>query len=136
MLSDINLDGKFDEKDHVKPYDLNFGAPTSFASFSSGNFLPVILKNQSVAIPGERSGGGVCNMIQAATADGLLITTSGYTKMIVGYGEAGYDEMTVEYGAAPDMDLVPKTPEGASDYSNIYNLDMISEGMNKFFASA
>ncbi len=135
-ICDINLDGKFDDADHAKLYDLNFGVLTSACTFSSGNYLPVVLKDAGVAILGERSGGGVCNLVQAATADGIIITTSGNTKMVMGYGEPGYDELKVEGGAEPDIGLTSEGPDGATDYSKIYDLKLISEGMNSFYASA
>ena len=136
IMSDVNLDRVFDEKDHEKQFRFDFGILTSTCSYSSGNMLPVISQRDGIMILGETSGGGVCSLAVAASADGLVQTMSSTDKVVVGYGEPGYDENTVERGATPDKVLVTYLSNGDIDYSKLYDLDAISKAMDEFYAEA
>ena len=136
MASDINLDGKFDEKDHVRQFDLNYGILTSAGSFSCGNYLPVTAQMNGIMILGETSGGGSCTVSMATVPGGLQFTMSSYNKLIAGYGEEGFDVDAVEKGAAPDAVLVTVDDEGNADYSGIYDLETISQRMQEFYSAA
>jgi hypothetical protein len=50
-------------------------------------------------------------MMQAASADDIIFAASGSSKMVIGYGEPGYDELKVEYGAEPDVKLTSENAE-------------------------
>ncbi len=136
MRGDINLDGKFDDDDYVAPYRFDYAILTSCASFSSGNLLPVTAQYNGIMILGERSGGGSCNMQIFATADGMTGSISGSSKSIIGYEDEDYNENTVEMGAIPDATLVIVNPDGTVDYSGMYDIETISEEMEKFYAEA
>jgi hypothetical protein len=136
MASDINLDGKFDENDHVRPFDLNYGILTSAGSFSCGNYLPVTAQMNGIMILGGTSGGGSCTVSMATVPGGLQFTISSYNKLIAGYGEEGFDVDAVEKGAAPDAVLVTVDDEGDVDYSGIYDLETISQRMQEFYSTA
>lgn len=134
LASDINLDGKYDDGDHVMPYDFNYGILTTTASFSCGNYLPVSAQRDGIMILGETSGGGSCTVSFATAAEGLQMTVSSYNKLVVGYGDEGFDVNAVERGAAPDAVLVTVDEQGDVDYSGIYDLDVISQRMNGFYS--
>jgi hypothetical protein len=136
LKSDINLDGVFDEKDHEKQYSFNFGILASSGSFSSGNYLPVSAQNQGIMILGETSGGGSCTVGFTAVPSGFMFPFSSATKLMVGYGQSGFDPDAVEHGAAPDAVLVTVDPDGNVDYSGMYDIDVISQRMAEFYDSA
>ena len=136
VSADVNLDRQFDEKDHQKLYDFNFGLLTSSCSFSSGNMLPVMAKAEGIMILGETSGGGSCALMVTGAPDSLMMSLSSYDKSIIGYGTEDYDENTMEKGAKPDFGLVKINPDQTKDYSRMYDIDLISEKMNEFYASA
>lgn len=136
VQSDINLDGKFDEKDHERQFRFNYALLTSQRSFSSGNMLPVLAQHNGVMILGERSGGGSCNLSIAAAPHGLLYSISLFSKTVVGYGEENFDDTAVDKGAVPDVVLVKENPDGTKDYSGMYDIDLISEKMNEYYAEA
>lgn len=80
-LIDINLDGKWDDKD-VKEAEkfeaMNVAVLTSRNSFSCGNLLPSMLKELGYKIVGQRSGGGSCAIVYETTVDGLTYYRSSH----------------------------------------------------------
>ena len=83
---DANLDGTFDEHDSLAGYRLF--CLTSPSSFSCGNLVPSIMQNSGkVKTLGMTSGGGACIVMPMATADGTVLTISGYRRM--GYMKNG-----------------------------------------------
>ena len=132
--ADTNLDGVFDEQDHQKQYDFDFGFLTSACSFSSGNMMPVLAQRSGIMILGERSGGGSCSLEVAAISEGIPITISSSNKTVVGYGEEGFDENTVEFGAYPDAVLTQDSQDISEYYAHLYDLALISERMSEFYS--
>ena len=124
ILSDTNLDGKFDDEDLRKQYDFDFAMLTTSLSFSCGNMLPVLAKDEGVMIIGEKSGGGICAVMLGSTSDGFLATCSSYSASAT---KSGAD---VEAGAAPDKVLIDSS---TTDYSVLYDIDEISISMNDFY---
>ena len=55
---DLNLDGVFDDRDKDVVYDFNFAVLTTKTSFSCGNLMPVMCKDNGICVLGETSGGG------------------------------------------------------------------------------
>ncbi len=123
-IIDTNLDGKFDEKDLQKQYDFNFGIITTTAAYSCGNLVPVLLKEYGVTIIGETTGGGSHPMEAGALADGFLFHLSSTSDM------ADSKWKSVETGAEPDYVLVDSFSDNP-DYSVLYDIEKISELMNK-----
>ena len=123
-IIDTNLDGKFDEKDLQKQYDFKFGIITTTAAYSCGNLVPVILKESGVVIIGETTGGGAHTMETGALPDGFFYHLSSTSTM------ADSTWKTVETGAVPDYVLVDSFSDNP-DYSVLYDIDKISEMMNK-----
>ncbi len=151
--TDLNLDKKFDEADNRTPYDLNFGVITSSISFSCGNIFPVIMKDGGYPVLGAQSGGGACTILVPTTGEGFSYRISSYNGRYVNKEGKGMDS-----GVPVDVDLVPKRSDGTDEiitlhdvkmddegntmdlrvpnYSDFYNLDRISEEMNKLYANA
>ena len=123
-IIDTNLDGKFDEKDLQKQYDFKFGIITTTAAYSCGNLVPVILKESGVVIIGETTGGGAHTIEAGALPDGFFYHLSSTSTM------ADSTWKTVETGVVPDYVLVDSFSDNP-DYSVLYNIDKISELMNK-----
>lgn len=123
-MIDTNLDGKFDEKDLQKQYGFNFGIITTTAAYSCGNLVPVLLKESGVVIIGEKTGGGAHTMTAEALGDGFIFHISSTNTM------TDSEWKTVETGAEPDYVLVDSFAD-TTDYSVLYDIDKISELMNK-----
>ncbi len=129
FLIDRNFDGKFDEADNNVHYDLNFAVLASQESYSCGNLFPSMMKDQGYMILGERSGGGACTILELNTADGFYYHMSGYQMRLTNaVGEV------IDAGIVPDKELVKIGADGKKDYSDCYNLDLLSNLMNQFYA--
>ncbi len=134
---DLNLDGKIDSADiayyqrlvnstyidengneQTNGRSLNFAILTSFNSFSCGNFFPVSCYDANIPIIGERSGGGSCTVMKAATADGLPYDYSGSWRWTFSDGS------NVEDG-------VPITTE--LTYDQFYDDEALQNVMNELF---
>lgn len=131
---DVNLDKKFDRKDNVKPFDLNFGILESAYSFSCANLFSIMAKLSGIAILGETSGGGGHSVMNAASSEGLFRIYSSYTAFTINYGSEDYDEFAIEKGAVPDYVLVKTDAQGQKDISMLYDLATLDRYMNEFYA--
>ena len=124
---DINLDGKFDEADveEAKKFDFKIVGLTSPVAFSSGNYLPAIMKSLGYKIIGDKSGGGNCALIKEATSDGYIYSRSGYLAVSDSLGN------NIDSGVSVDYNLVSYKADGSLDLSKVYDVKTISEYMNK-----
>ena len=129
FLVDRNFDGKFDEADNNVNYDLNFAVLASQESYSCGNLFPSMMKDLGYMTLGELSGGGACTILALNTADGFYYHTSSYEMRLT--NAAGE---VIDPGVEPDVKLVKTDAEGKKDYSDFYNLKLLSELMNKYYA--
>ncbi|MBR0368647.1 MAG: hypothetical protein IJH86_09695 [Clostridia bacterium] len=121
---DRNFDGLFDDRDAAVRYDFRFGALTSRYSFSCGNLLPALMRDQGMAVLGETSGGGTCAVEKHAAPEGFVYQfSSAMGRLINARGE------TIDDGVPVDATLTD-----GKDYSAFYVLDRISEAMNAFYA--
>lgn len=104
---DINLDGKFDEKDRGFTEKKLFCLTTS-NSFSCGNFVPNVFKNsEKVTLIGKTSGGGSCVVLPMTTAYGASFQISGPSRLAFTKNGSFYD---IDKGAEPDFHLAyPET---------------------------
>lgn len=123
---DKNLDGKFDEKDDTVTYDLNFAFLTSSSSFSCANLTPCTAQDNGIAILGEKSGGGTCNIAPHFFPDGGMYTLSGLYTTLHDNGE------DFDSGAIPDVVL----PGADKDYEGFYDIDRINAGIKGFYSDA
>ena len=126
-MFDLNLDGVFDKKDLAVSYDLNFAVLESKVAYSSGNLLPVLAKEYGIAVLGETSGGGECNLAPFFYSNGLWGTISGPVKAVLPSGAI------VDYGAEPDYSLVQLDGEGNADYSKMYDAKLIDHLIHEFY---
>ena len=127
---DLNRDGSFDEKDDKVGYDFNFAILTSHMSFSCANGLPMLAKENGVAILGERSGGGSCIITEPFVGASHYITMSSNLKYVVKSG-ADFD-----LGAALDFDLTRTDSNGSVDYSALFDLNLIGALLRNFYDHA
>ena len=124
---DKNFDGKFDEADDAVHYNYNFAILCSGFSFSCGNLLPVQAKDAGIMVLGDKSGGGSCAVIDATSAEGLYVRLSCPDHLI------GLDGTEYEFGVPVDYSLVTKT-SSSYDFSNLYNISLMSEKINEFYS--
>lgn len=125
---DVNFDGVFDEKDDAVRYPYHFAVLTSARSFSCGNLLPCQAKEQGVAIMGDNSGGGCCAVLEACSAEGMFVRSSSQIHML------NLDGGEVEGGADVAAKLVSKISETEYDFSRFYDMDVLSQAINDFYA--
>jgi hypothetical protein len=98
--SDSNFDRQFDEKDTLANKDLRLFCLTSKVSFSCGNLVPCIFKqNGDIALIGHRTGGGACGITPISTADGSVFRTSSNIQLSFLRNGSFYD---VDQGVDPD----------------------------------
>ncbi len=148
--ADTNFDKKFDENDEHEPYDLNIAVLTSANSFSCGNIFPSIMKDNGFLIMGEQSGGGACAVMIETTGEGMTYRISAYDARFL-----NKDGENIDSGIPVDVDLMVKRSDGknkyitlkdvpvgsesqkmelrAPDYSEFYNIERLSEEINKFY---
>ena len=127
---DLNLDGKFDEKDveEGNKFDFNFGILTSFYSFSCANYFPFMAKELGFKTLGETTGGGSCAIAITSSADGLPFVYSSYTCLTTSSGK------TVDFGAEADFPLQIKESDSfAIDCSDFYNIEKIANYLNSAY---
>ena len=128
FLVDRNFDGKFDEADADVHYDLNFAVLATQESYSCGNLFPSMMKDLGYMVLGERSGGGACTILGLNTADGFYYHTSSYEMRLT--NAAGE---VIDAGIEPDVVLVRAGADGVKDYSDCYDLELLSGLMNEFY---
>ena len=104
---DINLDGKFDEKDvSLREHGLKIVFVTNKHSFSCGNALPVFAEYaypDDVTILGETSGGGTCIVRESFTALGTPYSLSGLS--MLSKRDLDNKLVSIEDGVDPDIEL-------------------------------
>ncbi len=129
FLIDRNFDGKFDEADADVHYDLNFAVLVSRESYSCGNLFPSMFRDMGYMVLGERSGGGACTILGLNTADGFYYHISSYQMRLT--NNAGE---VIDAGITPDVELVKIGADGKKDYSDFYDLTLLSNLINEFYA--
>ena len=96
--ADVNLDGKFDEKDTVS--DKNLYCLISPNSFSCGNLIPAIFKySHDVTLLGQTSGGGSCAILGLVSAWGTFFQISSPINMSYVKNGSYYE---IDNGVEPD----------------------------------
>lgn len=122
---DLNFDGKFDEQD-VSPYtDYNYGVLTSNHSFSASNNYPWFMHEHGAMILGQKSSGGACGIRITSAAGVEFACSSAATHFLSDSGE------NMDFGCPLDADLIA---EGENPYANFFDLGLLSEKMNAYFA--
>ena len=129
FLIDRNFDGKFDEADADVHYDLNFAVLVSQESYSCGNLFPSMFRDMGLMVLGERSRGGACTILSLNTADGFYYHISDYQMRLT--NDAGE---VIDAGIEPDVKLVKTGADGKKDYSDFYDLSLLSDLINDYYA--
>ena len=127
VLVDVNRDGQFDDADAETVYDLNFAVLTSGYSFSCGNLLPMLARENGIAVIGKQSGGGSCTVIRQYLADSHFYFASSTSKFAV---ESGAD---VDLGAVVNFDPTVTDGEGVIDYRPMYDFDTLGTLIEAFY---
>lgn len=124
---DLDLNGKFDDADKNVCYDFNFAVLTSKASYSCGNLVPCIAKQDGILVLGETSGGGTCMVSKNYFTDSGFYSISSILTIL------GNDLKDVDSGAKVVYDLTKKAADGSTDYSGLYDFDKLEECINEFY---
>ena len=134
---DRNFNGKIDADDKEVKYHLNFGILQSSSSFSCGNLLPALAKDQGLPIIGEKSGGGSCCVQSMTTPEGLSYNISSHRSRLVDKNMQNIDGgITPTIPIALGDDITFETEDGdctIPDYSNYYNLEFLNTLMNEYY---
>ena len=98
--ADTNFDGKYNSDDTLAGKGLNLYCLTSTVSFSCGNLVPCVFKEDpNVSIIGQKSAGGACVVGTVSTATGSVINISSNFRLSYTKNGSFYD---VDQGADPD----------------------------------
>ena len=131
-LIDINLDGKWDEKDEeeVEKFNFNVGVLTSEVAFSCGNLLPFNMKELGYKIIGEKSGGGSCAVSLDTTADGIPYAHSSYLCLTDAQGDNIDGGVPVDYAISR-----VQLSDHLYNCDSFYDVDSISEYLNNAYTN-
>ena len=123
IKADVNLDGKFDEKDTLAGRGLKLYCLISGYSYSCANMVPSMFKNTGkVTLIGRTSGGGSCCVQPMSTASGAILQVSGNRRFSFSKNGAMYD---CDRGAEPDVFV--------DDMSKLYDREYVNrllDGLN------
>lgn len=124
---DTDFDGVFDtEKDNRKA-DFRFALMTSCSSFSCSNLMASMMKDNGVPVIGEQSGGGTCAIESNPTPEGFSFYISSRDKLVNTAGES------IDQGIPVDIPLPVLGDESSPDYSEFYDLSVISRLLNEYY---
>ena len=116
-MCDINFDTKFDKNETLAGKGLNLYCLTTKASFSCGNLVPCIFKEDPhVSIIGQKSGGGACTVGTISTATGTVLDISGNTRLSYIKNGSFYN---VDQGAEPDFTI--------SKYEHLFDREWLTK---------
>ena len=100
-ICDTNFDKRFDENDTLAGKGLNLYCLESGVSFSCGNLVPAVFKEDPhVALLGQRSSGGACSVAFLSTATGSIIRLSRSNRLSYLRNGSFYD---IDQGVEPDL---------------------------------
>ena len=100
-VCDTNFDKKFDENDSLAGKGLKLYCLESGVSFSCGNLVPAVFKEDPhVALLGQRSSGGACSICFLSTATGSILRLSSSTRLSYMRNGSFYD---IDQGVEPDI---------------------------------
>ena len=122
---DMNFDRVFDEKDDEVSYPFTFAVVAGAQSYSAANYLANMAKDNGVALLGETTGGGANSPQHTAESEGFFFNLSSRYKLMDKNNEH------VDFGVEPDF-ILTKEKDGKTDYSDFFNIDVISQKMEEF----
>ena len=128
-LVDKNLDGKYNElDDNNYRGNLRIAVLTSPVSYSCGNILPTLLKDNKIPVLGAQSGGGTADLIFHLGPMGVPIMISGPNT----FTNNNYE--SIDEGVTPDFVLVRENATSVSDYMPLYDINTIRKDMNEYYS--
>ena len=128
-LVDKNLDGEYNDLDNDSYRgNLRLAVLTSSVSYSCGNILPTLLKDNKIPVIGETSGGGTADLIFHLGPMGLPIMVSGPNT----FTNNNYE--SIDEGATPDYVLVRENASSIADYLPLYDIDTIRKDMDEYYS--
>ncbi len=120
---DTNMDHKFDSDDTLAGKGLNLYCLESKVSFSCGNLVPSVFKDDPhVTLIGQRSGGGACSVMYLTTAVGTVIRISSSNRLSFLRNGSFYD---IDQGAEPDIYI--------SKISHFYDRQALTKFIDELF---
>ncbi len=128
-LVDKNLDGEYNESDNNSYHgNLRLAVLTSPVSYSCGNILPTLLKDNKIPVLGETSGGGTADLIFHLGPMGLPIMVSGPNT----FTNNNYE--SIDEGVTPDYVLVRENASSVADYLPLYDINTIRKDMDEYYS--
>lgn len=124
--SDLNLDGRIDEADDEVSYDFDFAVMSSEVTFSAANAISCYAKELGIPVIGEKSSGGSCFLLLNHFADFSFNYSAGTSLLLYSDGKTD-----LENGAPVDAKLVKTKKNGDKDYSNFYDIDLLSKTIDE-----
>lgn len=124
---DRDFDGLYTDADIDIPYNLNFAILTSNYSFSCGNALPTVAKDEGIMIIGEQSGGGSCYVGVYNDLFGAEYRVSGMTKLF------NSDGIENDFGVPVDEGLIVYDSNDQKSYQRFYDYSYVNQKMNEFY---
>lgn len=101
--SDVNLDGQCGYDDELNVDSLDVYCLVNSNSFSCGNLLPTLFKQDGrVTLIGQTTGGGACIVRNSVAADGTLFCISDYYRLSIVKNGSFY---SIDRGVEPDIPL-------------------------------
>lgn len=125
---DLNLDGVYNDEDNLR-YDFHYAILTSRFSFSCGNLMPALARENGIVILGETSGGGTCALTVPSFPNGPAYAVSAATMLTGSDGSDLDDGVQVNYRLTPDTDN-----QAVADFSKMYDVDLIRNDIEDFYA--
>lgn len=109
--SDVNLNGECDLDDELGVDQLEVYCLVNGNSFSCGNLLPTLFKQDGrVTLIGQTTGGGACVVRETSAADGTTFSISNYYRLCTVKNGSFY---SIDRGVEPDIPL--RKPESFYD---------------------
>ena len=114
-MADTNYDHQFDSDDTLAGKGLRLYCLESSISFSCGNLVPAVFKEDPhVSLLGQRSSGGACSITFLSTATGSVLRLSSSMRLSYLRNGSFYD---IDQGVEPDIFL--SRPENFYDRENL-----------------
>ena len=104
----------------------NYAVLTSSYAYSCANAYPWFMHEHGAMILGQKSSGGAC-AIRVTSAAGVEFACSAASSHVL--SDSGEN---VDFGCPLDADLMT---DGENPYENFYDLTLLSQKMNEYFAA-
>lgn len=124
---DYDLNDVIDEEDKSVDFKMNYAVLCSKISFSCGNYLPCLAKDNGIPVIGQRTGGGSCSIMVERYMDNSRFTMSGFSTLLNNELE------DVDTGVEPDLKMPLKKAEFGYDADSFYDFEKINSYLDDFY---